>query len=149
MNDLISKFGGFPAIPDMYASLTPRKRSNVTVNTGIIRGWLVEKKVAREAKIAEGEAKIEISKADQVEAVNRQMIGAATFGDQLDLARFKIKAEADILNSERIKKQAEAKTAVAQSEEAYYNAKSAKLDFTQRFKNAKDAGLIDNPDDWN
>jgi hypothetical protein len=149
MNDLIPNFGGLPAIPDMYASLTPRKRSNVTVNTGIIRGWLVEKKVAREAKIAEWEAKIEISKADQVEAVNRQMIGAATFGDQLDLARFKIKAEADILNSERIKKQAEAKAAVAQSEEAFYNAKSAKLDFTQRFKSAKDAGLIDNPDDWN
>jgi hypothetical protein len=141
MNDLMPKFGGLPSIPDMYASLTPRKRSNVTVDTGLFRGWLVEKRVAREARISVSEASIENSKASQIEAVNRQLIGAATFGDQLDLARFKIKAEADMLNSDTIIKKAQARTEVSKSETAFFEAKMSKLDYARRAKEAKEEGL--------
>ena len=141
MNDLMPKFGGLPAIPDMYASLTPRKRSNVTVDTGLFRGWLTEKKVEREARISGSEATIEINKANQIEAVNRQIIAAATFGDQLDLARLRIKVEADNLNSDRIIRQAQARTEVSRSEEAFYNAKITKLDYKMRAKTAKEEGI--------
>lgn len=140
MDDLTPKFG-LPAIPDLYASLTPRKRSDVTVDTGLLNGWFVEKRVAREARIAKAEAEIEASKASQIVSVNAQVIAAATFGDQLDYARFEIKAKADILNSERVIKQAQAKTEVSRAETAFYEAKITKLDYLRRAKEAKEEGL--------